>query len=504
MTHRPEHTTIPDTGEGTLETLLLGAAAAAEQWGLQPAAIRAEALRAAAGALDGAADELVPLANQESRLPEPRLRSELARTTFQLRAFADVLDEGSWLDAIIDTPDPGMQPPRPDVRRMLVAIGPVLVFGAGNFPFAFSTAGGDTASALAAGCPVVVKAHPGHPLLASRTGEILRAALVENGAPEGVLAVVFGLDAGRRALTDARIKAGSFTGSFPAGRALFDLASSRADPIPFYAEMGSLNPVFVTPAAMKARGADIARGYVGSFTLGTGQFCTKPGVLLLPAAHGIWDELRDAVREVQPAPLLGDWIHDGYHRVLEQLRAIPGVHTVVDGRSASGAGMRPTLLCTTVPDLIAHADALLEECFGPTSLIVEYETADQLYQAARLFAGTLVATVHAEQGDTDLVAPLLTLLRERAGRLVWNGWPTGVAVTWAMHHGGPYPATTAPLFTSVGATAIRRFLKPVCYQNMPQQLLPDALRDHNVLGIPRRVNGTLTKSDVTPRMQGDT
>lgn len=490
------HAIVPDTRRDELDAVVAAATNAAHPWASTPTATRADALRAAASALDDAADELVALANEESHLAEPRLRSELARTTVQLRAFADVLDEGSWLEAIIDTPDPTAQPPRPDVRRMLLPLGPVVVFGASNFPFAFSVAGGDTASALAAGCPVIVKAHPGHPRLASRTGDILRATLTGNGAPEGTLAVVFGVDAGRDAVTDPRIKAGSFTGSLQAGRALFDLAAAREQPMPFYAEMGSLNPVFVTPAAARARGADIARGFVESFTLGIGQFCTKPGLLFLPAGHNMLDQLVATVREVPPAPMLGPWIHDGYQRVLSQLRSTPAVETLVDGRDTAEASMRPTLLRTTLPEVTSNADTLLQECFGPTSLIVEYDLSNRLNQAAALFDGTLVATVHAEPADTALVRPLLEQLRERAGRIVWNGWPTGVAVTWAMHHGGPYPATTSPLFTSVGTTAMRRFLRPVCYQDMPHELLPDALRDRNNLGIPRRINGKLTHSDV--------
>ncbi|MGH3516878.1 MAG: aldehyde dehydrogenase (NADP(+)) [Haloechinothrix sp.] len=498
-----DRTTLPDTQPDELDALLAAADAAAVLWAECGIADRAEALRTIAYALDTAESELVKLAQGESHLPEPRLRSELARTTFQLRHFAEVVEEGSWLEAVIDTADPNARPPRPDLRRLLVPLGPVVVFAASNFPFAFSVAGGDTVAALAAGCPVVVKSHPGHPRLALRTGEIVQAAVRDAGAPDGVFELIFGLDAGREVLTDPRVKAGSFTGSYPAGSALFHLAASRPKPIPFYAEMSSLNPVFVTSAAATARGADIARGYVGSFTLGTGQFCTKPGLLFLPAGHGIGEFLGEALREVPAAPMLGDWISEGYQRVLAGLKSIPGVQTVVDGKSTSSGGVTPTLLRTTVPDLIAHADVLLEECFGPTSIIVEYATIDELYAAADVFGGNLAATVHAEVHDTDLVEPLLTRLRERVGRLIWNGWPTGVAVAWAMHHGGPYPATTSPLFTSVGATGMRRFLRPVCYQDMPQGLLPEALRDSNVLGIPRRVNGVLTEADVTAQRQGD-
>ncbi|MPZ62747.1 MAG: aldehyde dehydrogenase family protein [Propionibacteriales bacterium] len=488
-------TTIADATEEELDAVLAAARSAAGPFAAERPAVRAGRLRSVADALDAAADVLVPLAEDESHLPEVRLRGELARTTFQIRFLADVLEDGSYLEAIIDTADPDAQPtPRPEVRRQLHPLGPVLVFAASNFPFAFSVAGGDTASALAAGCPVVLKAHPGHPELSRRTGDIVSGALREAGAPEGSFQVVFGLDAGRQALLDPRVRAGAFTGSVGVGRALFDLAASRAEPIPFYGELGSLNPVFVTPSAVEARGAEIVRGYVASFTMGVGQFCTKPGLLFLPRGHGLVDELAEQVRQVPAAPMLNDRIRSGYQSGLESAAGVGGVRVVVGGEP-TGDLMAPTLVTVSVPDLLAAGDSLLTECFGPMSIVVEYDGDEQALAAAEAFEGNLTATLHTEDGD-PVASPLLERLRERAGRLICNGWPTGVSVTWGMHHGGPYPATTAPLHTSVGGTAIGRFLRPVCYQNVPQALLPEALRDANQLGIPRRVNGTMTSADV--------
>ena len=490
-------TTVPAMTEEELESILAAASSAAGRLGALLPSERAALLRAVADALDAAADELVPVAMEESHLPEARLRSELVRTTFQLRLFGEFLDEGSYLEATIDPADPawGMGP-RPDLRRMLVPLGPVVVYAASNFPFAFSVAGGDTASALAAGCPVVLKAHSGHPGLSQRTGEVVSRALSEAGAPPGSFAVVVGFERGVDALKDPRVRAGSFTGSIPAGRALFDIASSRPDPIPFYGELGSLNPVFVTPGAAKARGDEIASGFAASFTLGVGQFCTKPGLLFVPSGLGLAEAIATASGEVGAASLLNKRIADGYAEGVERLAKIPGVSVLVAAEPVDGLSVAPTVVKTTVPALLEHAGELLEECFGPASVVVEYDDFGELAAAATAFEGNLTATVHGEDADAELVSPLLAVLQDRAGRLLWNGWPTGVSVTYAMHHGGPWPATSASIHTSVGTTAIRRFLRPVSYQSVPQELLPVVLRDENVLGVPRRVNGTLTTDDV--------
>jgi NADP-dependent aldehyde dehydrogenase len=385
---------------------------------------------------------------------------------------------------------------------MLVAIGPVAVFAASNFPFAFSVAGGDTASALAAGCPVLVKAHPGHPGLSGAVADIVVNALARSGAPDGIFGVVYGLEAGRTLVTHPAVAAAAFTGSLAGGRALFDLANGRPDPIPFYGELGSLNPAVVTPGAVATRGADIAAGFVSSFTLGSGQFCTKPGVLFLPVGHGLTDVLVARTLAVELGPLLGRRIQDGFTGTAEALARTAGVRRLTPVPSimeSSGYDVSPVLLGVTVADLVAGASTLLEECFGPAALVVEYGSIDELGAALDVLPGSLTASLHAEvETEADLARALLYRLSPRAGRVVWNGWPTGVAVTWAQHHGGPWPATTATLHTSVGVTSVRRFQRPVAWQNLPDDLLPEELRDANPLGLTRRVNGLIHSGHVPP------
>ncbi|WP_405062628.1 aldehyde dehydrogenase (NADP(+)) [Kribbella sp. NBC_01505] len=479
-----------DTTPAELEQALADAAAAAAALGTAEPAVRAGWIRAAADALDAAADELVPIAMRETALPEARLRGEVGRSTGQLRMFADALVEGSLLEVIIDTADAAAKPvPRPDLRRVLVPLGPVLVFAASNFPFAFSVCGGDTASALAAGCPVIVKAHPGHPELSVRTAAVMIEALREAGAPDGSLGLIQGFDAGVAALKDPRITAAGFTGSVPAGKALHEIAVTRPEPIPFYGELGSLNPVFVTQAAIDARGKEIASGYVGSFTLGVGQFCTKPGLLFLPDGHGLKDELIAAMGGVGGGSMLNGRIKEAFDTGLDRLHKVEGV---VEWASGGGA----TLLQTTLADLMVSRADVLEECFGPVSIVVEYDGADELREAIAAFDGNLTATLHAEESDASLVTDLLPLLTAKAGRVLWNGWPTGVAVSWAQHHGGPFPSTVGSIHTSVGVTAARRFQRPVAYQDAPDAVLPAVLRDANPLGISRRINGAISRDEV--------
>jgi NADP-dependent aldehyde dehydrogenase len=482
--------TPPETSADELDERVAAAAAAGPRWSEWAPSARGVCLRAIADDLDAGADSLIPVAAAETHLGLDRLAGELRRTTFQLRLFADVLDDGSFLRATIDRPDPSWGPgPRPDLRRVLVAVGPVVVFAASNFPFAFSVAGGDTASALAAGCPVVVRAHPGHRVLSARTGEIVSGALASSGAPGGVFAVIYGDAAGRAAVTSEHVRAGAFTGSLGAGRALFDLAASRPHPIPFYAEMGSLNPVFVTRTAFAHRGDDILAGFATSFTLSAGQFCTKPGLLFVPSDTVTDEELAHAVAaHGSRSALLNGHVRRGYVERLESLRDHPDVRTVMADADAYAETPTPTVLATTVPAWLRAGDELLVECFGPTALVVRYDDDEELLAAATACGGQLTAAVHGEEADA--VAPaLLALLSDRAGRVLWNGWPTGVSVTAAMQHGGPYPATTAPLHTSVGSSSIDRFLRPVCYQSLPDGLLPPILQDANPLGIPRTVNG---------------
>lgn len=459
-----------------------------------PPSRRAGLLHGVAEILDANARELASLADAETSLGSGRLAGEVARTTWQLRLLAGVVTDGAFLEIIIDHARTAEGPQaRPDLRRMLQPIGPVAVYAASNFPFAFSVAGGDTAAALAAGCPVVVKAHPGHPRTSQRTAELVLDACRDAGAPDGTFGLVRGFEAGRQLVTDPRIKAAAFTGSARGARALFDLAAARPDPIPFYGELGSINPVFVTPAAVAARGGEIAAGFVGSVTLGHGQFCTKPGLLFLPAGHGLAHGLADAVRSVAPAHMLTGEISDGFRSGARDIAAADGVRLLAaapGGPSEPGpdAALAPRLYAAAAADVIRQP-RLAQECFGPSSVVAEYRDEDELIEAAAAIPGSLAAAVHAEPGDEKLSRRLLEVLRARAGRIVWNGWPTGVAVTWAMHHGGPWPATTGSIHTSVGPTALRRFLVPVTFQATPAHLLPDALQDANPLDLPRRVDG---------------
>jgi NADP-dependent aldehyde dehydrogenase len=490
---------VPHTSVGEVGRVAGTSAVAAPAFAALSRRARAAALRGVAAALDAARDELVPLADAETGLGAGRLGGELTRTAVQLELFADVVEEGAFLEVIIDPADPDARPaPRPDLRRMLVPIGPVAVFAAGNFPFAFSVAGGDTASALAAGNPVVVKAHPGHPGTSARTGEIVTAALSAAGAPVGTFGLVHGFEAGRALAADPSIAAIGFTGSLRGGRALLDLVNARPVPIPFYGELGSLNPVVVTPGAVAARGPEIARGFVGSFTLGSGQFCTKPGLMLLPAGHGLTEILVRESAAVELEPLLGRAGRDGYTAGALNLLAVPGARALLSGTESAltdastveGYRVPVVLVAIDAGQLLAGGTALLEECFGPAAVVVEYASPAELSAVLDALAGTLTATLHADVAtEAALARTLLDRLSAKAGRVIWGGWPTGVAVAWAQHHGGPWPATTASLHTSVGLTAVRRFLRPVAYQNVPDELLPEPLRAANPGRVPARRDG---------------
>lgn len=483
--------TVADTTPEELDRLLDAAVAAAPVLAAERPADRAVRLRAVADALDAAAEELVPLAAEESHLGVPRLTGELKRTTFQLRLFAGVLDEGAYLQVTIDHADPdwGMGP-RPDLRRMLRPIGPVAIWAASNFPFAFSVAGGDTASALAAGAPVLLKAHPGHPRLSVATAAIVTRALAAAGAPEGAFALVTGVEIGRALITDPRIAAGAFTGSLAGGRALFDLASSRPVPIPFFGELGSVNPAVVTPSAAAQRAHEIASGFADSMSLGVGQFCTKPGLLFAPAGSDLPRLVADRLAAVGGAPMLNGRIARGFAGALDELAGHAGVEVVLAGDT--GEAPTPTLLKTSATAFLADPEALTHEAFGPAALVVEYADQAELERALATIDGQLTATVQAVDDDPDAAA-VLPILADRAGRVLVNGWPTGVSVTWAMQHGGPYPATTSVQTTSVGTSAIDRFLRPVTYQNTPEPLLPEPLREANPWHLPRRVDGVLQR-----------
>ncbi|MDQ0895161.1 aldehyde dehydrogenase (NADP(+)) [Agromyces ramosus] len=453
------------------------------------AAERAAWLTAVADALDAGGPELIAIADEESHLGTPRLTGELARTTSQLRLFAEAVVEGSYLEATVDHPNADTIPPRPDLRRMLRPLGPVAVFSASNFPFAFSVAGGDTASALAAGCPVIVKGHSAHPRLSRRTAEVVGRALATAGAPDGVFALVEGRETGVALVQHPAIRAVGFTGSLHGGRALFDLASGRPDPIPFYGELSAVNPVLITAAALDARADELAAGLAASFTLGVGQFCTNPGVVFVPAAAGFAERVGAAVGATRPVPMLTDGIAAAFADGVGGLVAHDGI-TVVAGDAVQQPGTgSAVVLATTTDTVLADPAALLTECFGPSTLVVDYDDLDDALDAIRAIGGSLTATVHAEPGEE--IGGIVDVLAEIAGRVLFAGWPTGVAVSWAQQHGGPWPSTTS-IHTSVGVTALRRFLRPVAYQDAPESALPAELREANPLGIPRRVDGVLT------------
>lgn len=449
---------------------------------------RARWLTALADAVEAHRDELVALAGEETHLGAARLAGEITRTATQLRFFAGVAREGSYVEATLDSPDASLTPPRPDLRRMLRPLGVVAVFAASNFPFAFSVLGNDTASALAAGCPVVVKAHPGHPRLSSRVAEIGRAALVEAGAPVAALALVDGFDAGTALVQHPLVSAVGFTGSTRGGRALFDLASARPAPIPFYGELGSINPVVVTEAAVAADVSGIASGLAGSFTRDGGQYCTKPGLVFVPEGAGFEEALVTALDGAPTQTLLTTGIASAFDAGSAALAARDDVELVVAGDRATDAAA-PVVVATTAEAFVADREAFLEECFGPLTLLVRYADDASLAAALAVLEGSLTATIqHAPDDD---VAELTTALERVAGRVVFNGWPTGVAIAWAQHHGGLWPASTASVHTSVGATAIRRWLTPIAYQDAPAAVLPPELADGNPLGVPRREDGVL-------------
>ena len=452
---------------------------------------RAGWLEAVAGGLEQAAGTLVEIAARETHLGVPRLEAELKRTVFQLRLFAAEILQGEHFDATIDHADPhwGMGP-RPDLRRYNVPLGVVGVFGASNFPFAFSVMGGDSASALAAGCSVVHKAHDGHRELAVRTAETVTSALEAAGAPSGLFFLVSGRRAAEALVDHPLVKAVGFTGSTAGGRALLDRAAARREPIPFFGELGGINAVFVTPNAWAARREEILTGYAGSFTLGMGQFCTKPGLLFVPAGGSpagtgaAGRVLAGALADFTPAQLLSERLHGGYADAVRRLSGSHGVDVLLEGDFA--AAPAPTVLRTTADAVRADPGILRQEMFGPASLVVEYTDQAELPGLAELLEGQLTTTLQAEEDDD--VAGLAARLADISGRVLWNGWPTGVTVSYAQNHGGPYPAATSAT-TSVGTAAIRRFLRPVAYQAFPAARLPEPLRDSNPWRVPQRVDG---------------
>ncbi|HWU31626.1 MAG TPA: aldehyde dehydrogenase family protein [Marmoricola sp.] len=438
---------------------------------------------AIADALEANLDELAQLAESETALGMPRLTGEVQRAAGQLRFYADVAVEGSYLGAVID------RSTEPPLARVNVPLGPVAVFGASNFPFAFGVLGNDTASALAAGCPVIAKGHPAHPLLSVRLAEISLEALADAGAPPGVLGLVMGREVGVDLVRAPEIAAVGFTGSQAGGLALWRIANERDVVIPVFAEMGTVNPMVVTRDAA-SRMSEIAKGFVGSFTLGSGQFCTKPGLLLAPSGLDAAAQVAKALRAAAPTPvMLTEAIADSVRRGLDELVAAGG--RVVDVVEPEGGWAAPAAVIEVDAAQLCKGSRLLEECFGAVALVAEYADAEELDEVLDNLQGALAAGVLTDGESDAQAATLITRLSGKVGRVLVDGWPTGVAFTWAQQHGGPWPATSAPAVTSVGAAALGRFVRPIAFQNVPDHWLPEAVQDRNPWSIPRRVDGVL-------------
>lgn len=476
------------------------AAAAAPAIGRLSAAARAAFLRTIGAELAAAAEAVIARANLETGLPFARLQGEMGRTIGQFKLFADVLEDGSWLDARIDEALPDRKPmPRADIRSMLMPLGPVAVFGASNFPLAFSVAGGDTASALAAGNPVIVKAHPAHPGTSELVGRAVQNAVAKAGLPDGVFALLFdsGIDIGRALVEHPAVKAVGFTGSTVAGQALMRLCAARPEPIPCYAEMGSANPLFILPGAVREQAEAIAKGLQTSFTLGSGQMCTKPGLVFLPesGSGSFLNAFKKCADALGPQQMLTPGIYAKFKTAIRERKA-EGLATTFanpQGEIPTGqAAGAPEVFTVTLEDYLATPE-LEEEIFGPTTLLIHYGAGDDLLAVARGLHGHLTATIHAADSDMVEATALAKVLATKAGRVLFNGFPTGVEVCNAMVHGGPFPSTSDGRSTSVGTGAILRFARPVCFQNFPDAALPTELQRRNPLGILRQVNGKHTR-----------
>jgi NADP-dependent aldehyde dehydrogenase len=489
--------------DAAADTALREAEATFDTFRAAPPETRARLLEEIADGIAALGDDLLATADEESALGLPRLTGERARTVGQLRRFAAVVREGSWVDARIDRRDPARTPPKPDVRRMLVPIGPVVVFAASNFPLAFSVAGGDTASALAAGCPVILRAHPAHPRTSELVGRAVSAAVARVGLPARVFTLVggAGYEIGLALVRHPLTRAVAFTGSLRGGRALFDAAVARPEPIPVYAEMASVNPVFVLPGALAERGAALGTALADSATQGAGQFCTKPGLIFAVEGAGFADlaaALAERIGGKAPARMLYPDIAARFRDGLAHVQGAPGVARLAEAPGpADDAAGRPVIWQVALEDFL-RTPALREEVFGPSTILVRARSLEDLARAAAALEGQLTATVHASKPELGAAAPLLAILERKVGRLLFGGVPTGVEVCAAMNHGGPYPASTDARTTSVGTAAIHRFARPLCWQDADAAVLPPELRDHNARGLWRLVDDKLTRDDVQP------
>ncbi|MGC4231857.1 MAG: aldehyde dehydrogenase (NADP(+)) [Niabella sp.] len=462
---------------------------------------RAHFMHSIAKQIEGLGDDLIIIAGKETNLPEARLRGERARTIFQLNSYAAACEKGGWLEARIDTAIPDKALPKPDIRKMLVPLGPVVVFGASNFPFAYSTAGGDTATAFTAGCPVIVKAHPAH----AETSELVAGAIIKAAEachlPKGIFTHLHGreFEVGRALVTHPYTKAVGFTGSFTGGKQLFDWACQRKDPIPVFAEMSSMNPVFLLPGKMSVSAAAIAKQYADSITLGSGQFCTNPGLLIGLEGNDLTTfitTLAAEIKTVAPLTMLNEGIYENYVDKREQALSQPEVQVVVVSETAPKEMQGVPTIAAVTADVFINNPVLHQEIFGPYSLIIKCKDIHQMTDIARHIEGQLTATLMATEEDVTSNPELVDAVQDLCGRFILNGVPMGVEVCLSMQHGGPFPSTTDSRFSSVGADGIKRFARPVAYQNWDNELLPDELKNENPLGIWRTVNDELTKEAI--------
>lgn len=463
---------------------------------------RTSFMRAVATEIEALGDDLIKTAMAESNLTEARLLGERTRTVWQWNSYANYTELGNWLDARIDFPT-AMPSPKPDVRKTSVALGPVVVFGAGNFPFAFSTAGGDTACAIAAGCPVIVKAHPGHPETCALMAQAIEIARVKCRMPEGIFAQVFdeGYEIGQMLIKHPAVKAVAFTGSFKGGTAIAELAAERDEPIPVFAEMGSINPIFLMPDKLKQNTAEIAGQFVGSVTLGVGQFCTNPGVIIGVAGSEL-DTFQSTLKQVAAGTPAAPMLHPGIAQNFEKTKAKAleqkGVEVLAETEAEQAENHGGLVLATVSAAEFISNPALHEEVFGPYSLLVVCQDAEEMLRVAQALKGQLTSTLFATGKDLEESKKLCLAIQERCGRIIFNQFPTGVEVCLAMHHGGPFPATTNSAHTSVGADGIKRFTRPLSFQNWPDEFLPDELKNDNPLEIWRTVNNEVTMESVNP------
>lgn len=457
--------------------------------------LRADFLDKIAEIMEANRSLIVPIAVKESNLPEGRINGELGRTTGQIKLFANMVREGSWLEAVIDPGDLHRTPmPKPDIRKMLTPIGPIVVFGASNFPLAFSTAGGDTISALAAGCPVIYKGHPAHPETSRIVAECIHKAVVSSNLPEGVfIHVEGGIEIGQALIQHPDAKGVAFTGSHTGGKALFDLANQRDEPIPVYAEMGSVNPVFVFPGKLGNELVPLASTYVNSLTMGSGQFCTNPGLIFVPSvfAEAFETAIAKEIREIASSPMLHPGIAKSYYESIEYYQTRPELRWIKYADPKHLINVSPSMAAISASDWLMD-DAFQQEVFGSFALMVVYEDMEQLIEVAKKLKGQLTITIWGDIPELKENTFLLSILEEKCGRMLFTGVPTGVEVGYAMQHGGPYPSTTDSRSTSVGAGAIKRFARPIAFQDIPFDLLPEALQNDNPMKIVRQVNGKYT------------